>query len=395
MTTSNEYNFNMSFSDIILEAYDRCGIRGTSLTREHAISARRSLNLELQSWGNRGPNLWAIDLQSINLIQGIATYAVPSNTICILDAYRETYSLPTTITQTPSFNTIIGQTGVTVNQVNHGLVINDWINLLIQCSVGGLNLYGQYQVTGVIGPNQYVFNALTGATATVNSGGALPIFTSTLNSPNVNVLLANHGYSIQQGFPVYTSTQVGGVTLSGIYVITAIVDANNFTINSGTNASANQTVTENNGQLIFTTQFNGQDPIDQYMTSISRSEYAMYPDKTIQGVPTVYWFDRLAPTPTVTIWQTPDQNGPYAFKYYRMRQIQDANLPNGETPDIPYLFLDSLCAGTAARLARKYAPILAKDLMAEAGAAWQLAATENREYADIKIMPDLMPYWRI
>lgn len=392
---SNQYSESMQLSDVILEAFDRAGIRPTSLTRDHYISARRSLNLELQSWNNLGPNLWAIDLQSINLVQGVATYSVPSNTVAILDAYRETYSLPTTIEQTPSFNTIVNQNIVTVNQIAHGLVIGNWINILIQCSVGGINLYGQYQVNGVIGPNQYTISAISGATSSVTNSGALPAFTTTNGSPNVNVFLTAHGYSVGQGFLVYESTLVGGLTLDGIYVITAIVNANNFTISSGSNASSGQTVTENSGQLIFTTQLNGQPPTDQFMTSISRSEYAMYPNKTIQGPPTVYWFDRLSPTPTVTVWETPDQNGPYAFKYYRMRQIQDANPVNGQTPDIPYLFMDALCAGLAARLARKFAPMRVNDLIMEATRAWQIASTENREYVDIKILPMLDDYWRI
>ena len=247
----------------------------------------------------------------------------------------------------------------------------------------------------VIGPNQYTINALSGASSTITSGGSVPSFTSTIGSPNINVQLNAHGYSAGQGFNVYTSTFVGGVNVLGIYVITAIVDANNFTINVGMNAATNQTISENSGNVIFTTQENGQDPIDQFMMPISRSEYAMYPDKTIQGPPTVYWFDRLSPIPTVTVWETPDQNGPYAFKYYRMRQSMDVNLANGGTPDLPYLFLDAICAGMAARLARKYAPLLVKDLAMEAAAALNLAMVENREYVDIRILPDLSTYWMI
>ncbi len=54
------------------------------------ISATRSLNLELQSWSNRGVNLWKVDLQSITLVQGQVTYSVPANTVDILDVYIET-----------------------------------------------------------------------------------------------------------------------------------------------------------------------------------------------------------------------------------------------------------------------------------------------------------------
>lgn len=53
-------------------------------------SAIRSLNLALQSFSNRGVNLWTVDLQSVTLQQGVVTYAVPANTVDILDAYIET-----------------------------------------------------------------------------------------------------------------------------------------------------------------------------------------------------------------------------------------------------------------------------------------------------------------
>lgn len=395
MTSSGTYSFNPAIADVLLEAFDRCGIRGSSLSREHIISGRRSINFELQSWGNRVPLLWTVDLQSINLEQGISTYPLPTNTVAILDAYRETYSLPTTVTQAPDFNTIIGQSNVTVNQTAHGLVINDWVNFLIQVSVGGILLYGQYQVNSVIGPDQYTIGTNSVATSTVANGGSVPSFTTTLSSPIITVILNNHGYSVGNGFNVYADTFVGGVELTGVYVIISVTDANTFTFSQSINASSAQTVSENSGDVTFTTQYQGQDPIDQFMMPISRSEYAMYPDKVIQGPPTVYWFDRLSPTPTVTVWQTPDGNGPYAFKFYRMRQIQDASPTNGQTADVPYLFLDALCSGVATRLARKFAPAMVKDLMVESGLAWKLAIEENVERTPIMIVPDLSQYWTI
>lgn len=48
------------------------------------------MNLELQSWGNRGPSLWKIDLQQISLIQGQSTYNLPVDTAEILDVYIQT-----------------------------------------------------------------------------------------------------------------------------------------------------------------------------------------------------------------------------------------------------------------------------------------------------------------
>ena len=69
----------------------------------------------------------------------------------------------------------------------------------------------------------------------------------------------------------------------------------------------------------------GTPATDRLIFPISRSEYASYPNKTQQGFPTVFWFDRLV-TPTITLWPVPDGNGPYTMNYYTVRQTQDANL---------------------------------------------------------------------
>jgi len=61
--------------------------------------------------------------------------------------------------------------------------------------------------------------------------------------------------------------------------------------------------------------------IDRIILPVSRTEYASYPNKTQQGFPTVYWFDRLL-NPTVTLWPVPNtDNGPSQLKYYRVRRL--------------------------------------------------------------------------
>ena len=87
MTTSNSYNFSPSLGEATLYAYNLCGIRNTEILQEHMESARMAANMMLGRWSSEGVNLWAVDLQTIPLIQGQATYSVPSNTIVMLDAY--------------------------------------------------------------------------------------------------------------------------------------------------------------------------------------------------------------------------------------------------------------------------------------------------------------------
>lgn len=395
MTTSGTSNWFLDNAGVITEAFSRCGIHPTALTREHFISATRSLNLALAAWSNKGVNLWQVDLQSIPLTQAQAVYNLPSNTVNILDAYLETYSLQTNVSQVPNFSTVNTSTTVTVNITQHDLVSGNWINIIIPVAVGGLILKGLYPVQTVLNANQFTITAAAAATATVNNGGALPIFTTTNNSSIVSVNLPNHGLSSGNTFSVQESTVVGGLPLGGSYIVLNVTDANHFTFDFAImNATSNDTETENSGNAVIMTQANSGDPTDRIMTSISRTDYAAIPDKLTQAPPSTFWFDRLSPVPTISLWDVPDGNGPYVFFYYRMRRIQDAYATGGQTADIPYLFLDALCADMAARLSRKYAPALLASLQEDAKEAWMIAAEENRERVTLFMVPDTSGYFQ-
>lgn len=92
MAISNTYTFNPSLGEITLYAFNLCGIRGTQILQEHMESARMAANMMLGRWSSQGVNLWAVDLQTIPLVQGTATYSVLANTVAMLDAYIVTTS---------------------------------------------------------------------------------------------------------------------------------------------------------------------------------------------------------------------------------------------------------------------------------------------------------------
>ena len=87
MATSGTYTFNPSLGEITLYAYNLIGLRNTSLLQEHMEAARMAANMLCSNWSNRGVNLWAVDLVSVPLVQGQATYNVDLNTVTMLDAY--------------------------------------------------------------------------------------------------------------------------------------------------------------------------------------------------------------------------------------------------------------------------------------------------------------------
>lgn len=230
MTTSGTYTFNPSLGELVLHAFNLCGIRGPALTQNHMTSARMATNLMLSRWSNQGVNLWAVDLVTVPLIEGTSTYSVDSNTVMILDAYIET-----------------------------------------------------------------------------SSGGG--------------------------------------------------------------------------------------DPIDRIIMPVSRTEYASYPNKLQEGYPTVFWFDRLI-SPTVTIWPVPPDTGMYTLKYYRVRQVQDANYVNNQNVEIPYRWLEAFADGLAYRLSKIWAPQIAPALKADADESYMIAAEQDVENVNVYISPQIGGYYR-
>ena len=93
MTTSGTYTFGDTEQiDIITEAYERVGRNPASLASNDIDSARRSINYMFSDWANNGPNLWAVDLQSIALTTNTLYYDLQTRTVSILQVYTRTTS---------------------------------------------------------------------------------------------------------------------------------------------------------------------------------------------------------------------------------------------------------------------------------------------------------------
>lgn len=90
MSTSGTTTFNLDIGDIIAEAYERCGI--LSLSGRDYRTARRSLDLMMLDWANRGLNLWKIEEASIAVVAGTQAYTLPNATVDIIDAVLRTYT---------------------------------------------------------------------------------------------------------------------------------------------------------------------------------------------------------------------------------------------------------------------------------------------------------------
>ena len=100
MATSGTTTFNLAIDEIVEEAYERCGIRTNS--GYDLASGRRSLDLLLQDWNNRGINLWKIKLIAAALSAGVSKISSEAGTSDVMEAYVSNNSTLTDIISSSS-----------------------------------------------------------------------------------------------------------------------------------------------------------------------------------------------------------------------------------------------------------------------------------------------------
>ena len=83
MTTSGTYNFSMDIDEVIQEASEMIG--GEQTLGNEPKSARRSINLLLQDWQNRGVLLWTANTTAVTVSASVTAYALTSSTIDALE----------------------------------------------------------------------------------------------------------------------------------------------------------------------------------------------------------------------------------------------------------------------------------------------------------------------
>jgi hypothetical protein len=101
--------------------------------------------------------------------------------------------------------------------------------------------------------------------------------------------------------------------------------------------------------------------------------------------------------PCINVWPTPNSPGnQYTFVYYRLRRMQDAG-DGTNTEDIPFRFVPCMVAGLSYYLSMKIEgvdPMRVAALKAEYEQQWELASTEDREKAALRVVPRNMFYYR-
>jgi hypothetical protein len=186
MTTTGSTIFNMDFTEIAEEAWERAGREMRS--GYDLRTARRSMNLMTIEWQNKGINMWTMEQGFINLTPGLATYALPTNTIDLLEHVIRTGSNTASTQADLTITRISVSTYATIpNKLQQARPIQVWVQRL----------------SGEVNPTSSKLSSSIGATDT----------TITLDTV---VGLAGSGFIRLDTEDIYY-TYISGNVLSGVF----------------------------------------------------------------------------------------------------------------------------------------------------------------------------------
>ena len=157
--TSGQSGFNLDLTEVVEEAFERAG--SEMRTGYDLRTARRSLNLLFADWANRGVNMWTFEQGTITLTQGLNTYAIPTDTVDLLDHVIRTNA-----------NILSNQADLTITRISVSTyaTIPNKLNQARPIQVWYQRLDGQVATTA----STFVSQDLTAATITLNSVVGLP-----------------------------------------------------------------------------------------------------------------------------------------------------------------------------------------------------------------------------
>jgi hypothetical protein len=143
VTTSGSATFNLDLNEYVEEAFERAG--GQLRTGYDLKTARRSMNLLFADWSNRGVNMWTFEQNVLTLVQGQPTYALPDDTVDLLDHVIRTNPNSQSNQSDLTITRISMPTYATIpNKLAQGRPIQVWVQRLTS---GSSTLAGTVQST--------------------------------------------------------------------------------------------------------------------------------------------------------------------------------------------------------------------------------------------------------
>ena len=129
MTTTGTTAFNLEFTELAEEAWERAGREMRS--GYDLRTARRSMNLMTIEWQNRGLNMWTYDQGAITLTQGLNVYALPLDTIDLMEQVIRTGANSASTQADLNITRISVSTYATIpNKIQQARPIQVWIQRL-------------------------------------------------------------------------------------------------------------------------------------------------------------------------------------------------------------------------------------------------------------------------
>jgi len=125
MATSGTTAFNLEISEVIEEAFERCGLQ--SKTGYDIETARRSLNLLSLEWVNRGLNFWTVEQGTKTLTAGTSTVAMDSDTVDLIQHWIRDGS-GTSQSDLPISRFSVSQYSSIPNKLTEGRPVNLYID---------------------------------------------------------------------------------------------------------------------------------------------------------------------------------------------------------------------------------------------------------------------------
>lgn len=125
---------------------------------------------------------------------------------------------------------------------------------------------------------------------------------------------------------------------------------------------------------------------DYQVERISRGDFVTLPNKTTQGRPSQFWFNRQI-DPVINLWAVPE-NSTDQLIYYYVQRIEDAG-SLVDTTDMPFRFYPCMVAGLAYYLAMKRSPERLQLLKSVYEEEFQRAADEDEDRVPLKLQPSI------
>lgn len=373
---SGTYNFqSIENEELIRECFENIGISGEIITPVQMDAARRSLNLLLLSWISKSTNLWTLNLGYLTLNTGQGSYALPSTITDVLQVNYRSFIRPLTgppglippvLTGTPQTNTI-----ATYDNAGGGVVANAFYgNTSAGCRQGAANGNISFDFAtqnGNLIPNFTVNIPFIGIQSNTNTLYTLVVEASqnTINWTNILTIppqIFNIGQALWFDVPApnsyraYRVREINGATLD----LQEIYFVNNI--------------------------------FDTKMSRVSRDTYLSFAQKSVQGRPSAFYFNKQI-NPTLNLWYAPTDQYATVLQYSYINIMNDAGYYYN-VANIPSRMLPALVAGLTWKIAVKYKMEMAESIKAEYEESFSIATANDEENVDWLIEIDTSDYYR-